>query len=136
MQNLQGPKTVFGLDLNVASGLAYLPVCVIHLIVSIGILATDKTNKLPRFHAVQSLLISGAMIVGYVVMFVLVMFFVLIAAATNIPGIAVLSFLIYIVFFLYILGLFVGLVIAMINGFQGKMFKLPIIGNMADRWSN
>jgi len=45
MQNLQGPKTVFGLDLNVASGLAYLPFCLCHFIVSIGILATDKMNK-------------------------------------------------------------------------------------------
>jgi uncharacterized membrane protein len=32
--------------------------------------------------------------------------------------------------------LFVGLIICMINGFQGKIFKLPLLGNMADKWSN
>jgi len=136
MQNLQGPKTVFGLDLNVASGLAYLPFCLCHFIVSIGILATDKMNKLPRFHAVQSLLITGAMILGYVITIVLVMFFVLIGAALNVPAIAFIGFLFYFALIAYILALFVGLIIAMINGFQGKIFKLPVIGNMADKWSN
>ncbi len=136
MQNLQGPKTVFGLDLNVASGLAYLPFCFCHLIVSIGILASDRANKLPRFHAIQSLLISGAMVAGYIVTAVLVMIFVLIGAALNVPAIAFIGFLFYFALIAYILALFVGLIIAMINGFQGKIFKLPVIGNMADKWSN
>jgi uncharacterized membrane protein len=136
MQNLPTNKSVFGLDPNVAAGLAYLPFCLCHLIVSIGILAADKTNKLARFHAVQSLLLSAAMVASYIVTFVLVMIFVLIAAAANVPGVAILSFLIYIVFFLVIIALFIGLIISMINGFQGKIFKLPIIGNMADNWSN
>ena len=67
-------KSAFGLDPNVAAGLAYVPVCLCHLIFSIVILATDKTNKLARFHAVQSLLISACMLGGYIVMFVLVSF--------------------------------------------------------------
>jgi uncharacterized membrane protein len=136
MQNLQTDKSVFGLDQNVAAGLAYLPICLCHLIVSIGILATDKTNKLPRFHAVQSLLISAAMIVGYIVMFVLVMVFVALAAMLNAPGLMFVSFIFYIALFIYIAALFVGLIISMINGFQGKIFKLPVIGNMADKWSS
>ena len=136
MQNLQAPKTVFGLDLNVASGLAYLPFCLCHFIVSIGILASDKTNKLPRFHAVQSLLITGSMIVGYIVTFVLVMLFMLIGAALDVPAIVFVGFLFYFVLIAWILALFVGLIIAMINGFQGKIFKLPVLGNMADKWSN
>jgi len=129
-------KSAFGLDPNVAAGLAYIPVCLCHLVFSIAILATDKTNKLARFHAVQSLLISAAMIAGYIVMFVLVMVFVAIAAATQVPAIMFVSFLVYICFFVWVLALFVGLIISMINAFQGKIFKLPLIGNMADNWSN
>ena len=136
MQNLQGPKTVFGLDLNVAAGLAYLPVCLVHFIVSIGILATDKTNKLPRFHAFQSLLITAAVIAGYLVCIVLIMLFVFLGAIANMPAIAFIGFLFYFVMIAFALACFVGLIIAMINGFQGKIFKLPIIGNMADKWSN
>ena len=136
MQNLQNDKTVFGLDQNVAAGLAYIPVCLCHLIVSIGILATDKTNKLPRFHAVQSLLLSAAIVVGYIVTIVLVMIFVMVGAVAEIPAIAVLGFLIYFVFLAYALACVVGLIISCINAFQGKIFKLPLIGNMADKWSN
>ena len=129
-------KSAFGLDSNVAAGLAYVPICLCHLIFSIVILATDKTNKLARFHAVQSLLISACMIGGYIVMFVLVLIFVAIAAATQVPAIMFVSFLVYIGFFLWVAALFVGLIIGMINAFQGKIFKLPLIGNMADNWSN
>ena len=136
MQNLQGPKTVFGLDLNVAAGLAYLPVCFVHIIVSIGIISTDKTNKLPRFHAFQSLLTSAVMIGGSVICLVLMMLFVFIGAALNAPAIAVLGFLFYFVIIALALAHFVALIIGMIHGFQGKIFKLPVIGNMADKWSN
>ncbi len=129
-------KSAFGLDSNVAAGLAYIPVCFCHLIVSIGIIATDKTNKLPRFHAFQSLLLSALIIIGYIVTFVLVMLIVVIAAALNVPALSFLSFFVYLVFLLFALLAFVGLVISCIKAFQGQIFKLPIIGNMADNWSN
>ena len=103
-------KSAFGLDQNVAAGLAYIPVCLCHLIVSIGIIATDNTNKLPRFHAIQSLLLSAVMIAAYLVCIVLV--------------------------FLIMLAAIVGLIISCIKAFQGQIFKLPIIGNLADKWSN
>ena len=119
-----------------AAGLAYIPVCLCHFIVSIGILATDKTNKLPRFHAVQSLLISAAMIVGYIITFVIVMLFVVMAGVLNAPGIAFIGFIFYFVLLAYILGLLVFLIIACINAFQGKVYRVPFIGNMADKWSN
>jgi uncharacterized membrane protein len=136
MQTLQSEKSVFGLDLNVAAGLAYLPVCLCHLIVSIGILAADKTNKLPRFHAVQSLLISATIMIGSIVAMVVMMIFGVIAAAAQAPALMILSFLIYFVFLAFVLACMVGSIICMINAFQGKIFKLPLIGNMADKWSS
>ncbi|MEQ1920911.1 MAG: hypothetical protein ABL952_00250 [Pyrinomonadaceae bacterium] len=129
-------KSVFGLDQNVAAGLAYLPICLCHLIVSIGIIATDKTNKLPRFHAFQSLMLSASMIVGYIVMIVLAAVIMVVAGAADVPALALLAFIVYIVFLLFMLLLFIGLVISCIKGFQGQIFKLPIIGNLADKWSN
>ncbi|MBK6748902.1 MAG: hypothetical protein IPG67_02525 [Acidobacteria bacterium] len=65
MQNTDG-KSALGLDANVAAGLAYLPICGVNLIMSIIILVTDKSNKLARFSAFQSLLLIGVLIVGYV----------------------------------------------------------------------
>jgi uncharacterized membrane protein len=129
------PKSAFGLDQNVAAGLAYLPVCLVHLVFSIAILATDKTNKLTRFHAIQSLLISASAIVGYIIMFVVVILIVFVTAMARVPALAFVSILVYIAFFAYVAALFVGLIISMINAFQGKIFRLPVIGKFADQWS-
>ncbi len=129
-------KSVFGLDLNVAAGLAYVPFLFCHFIISIGVLATDKTNKLPRFHAVQSLLHTGVMFVGAIVFGIAVAVVMAIVAILQVPALIFLIFLVYIIFLLFVLVWFVGLVICCINAFQGKIFKLPIIGNMADKWSN
>lgn len=135
MQQFPQEKSAFGLEPNVAAGLAYLPVCMVHLVVSIVILAADKTNKFTRFNAIQSLLITASIIVGYIVMFVLMALFVVIGAAADTPALAFLGFLVYIIFILFVLAMFVGLIIAMIYAFQGKTLKLPVIGNLAEKWS-
>lgn len=129
-------KSAFGLDPNVAAGLAYIPVCFCHLIVSIAIIASDKTNKLPRFHAFQSLLLSALMIIIYVVCIVIMVIIGVATAALNVPALGILVILIYGVMLVLLLAGFVGHVIGCINAFQGKIFKLPVIGNMADNWSN
>ncbi|MBP6004200.1 MAG: hypothetical protein KA746_12270 [Pyrinomonadaceae bacterium] len=135
MNNDRG-KSAFGLDTNVAAGLAYVPVLFCHLIVSIAVLTTDKTNKLPRFHAIQSLLHSALMVVATII-FVIASFVVMaIVAVSQMPELVILIFLVYIAFLLFALIWVVGLVISCIKGFQGQIFKLPIIGNFADKWSN
>jgi uncharacterized membrane protein len=126
-------KSALGLDANVAAGLAYIPVCAINLIMSIIILATDKTNKLARFHAMQSLLLLGVAIVGYIVVWILTMIIVVGAGAMNMPSLGFLGFLLIAV---YGIALLAAVVISCIKAFMGDMFKLPIIGNMADNWSN
>ena len=134
MQN-QG-KSVFGLDPNVAAGLAYLPVCLCHLIVSIGILATDRTNKLARFHAVQSLLLSASILAAYIVCMIVVAIFMVLGAVANSGAVIVLAFIPYAVLLIFVLAALVGLIISCIKAFQGEIFKLPVIGNLADKWSN
>jgi len=126
-------KSALGLDPNVAAGLAYIPFCAVNLIMSIIILVTDKTNKLARFHAMQSLLLMGAAIVGYIVVWILTMIIVVGAGAMNMPSLGILGFLLLAV---YGIGLLAAVVISCIKAFQGEMFKLPVIGNMADNWSN
>jgi len=126
-------KSALGLDPNVAAGLAYIPFCAVNLIMSIIILVTDKTNKLARFHAMQSLLLLGASIVGYIVVVILTMIITVGAAAMNMPSLSVLGFLILMVFGIAVLA---AVVMACIKAFQGEMFKLPVIGDMADKWSN
>lgn len=121
---MSGGKTALGLDINVGSMVCYLNICVpIGLIYSIIVLVSDKTNKLPRFHAFQSLLLLGALIVvGFVVGFVIGM--------TNS---VMLTFGFNGLFGLVCLGLTIFLAM---KAYGGEMFKLPVIGDLADQWSN
>ena len=38
--------------------------------------------------------------------------------------------------YLCIFVVFIGLVVCCIMAFMGKTFKVPVIGDMADKWSN
>lgn len=131
MDNSSG-KSALGLDANVAAGLCYLPVCTINLIMSIIVIATDKTNKLARFHAFQSLLLLGASLVAGVPLYILM--FILLMINSTITSI--LSGLVGLILGVVGLALFVFLILAMIKAFQGQIYKIPFIGDMAEKWSN
>ncbi len=125
-------KSALGLDTNVAAGLCYLPVCGIHLIMSIIVIVTDKTNKLARFNAFQSLLLFGAILIVEIPAYILmVILFVMNSTITSILG-----GLFGLVLGVFGLAVLVFLILAMIKAFQGEMYKIPFIGDMADKWSN
>ncbi len=122
-------KSALGLDPNIAAGLAYLPICFVGLIMSIIIIATDKTNKFARFAAFQSILLHATLIVGYV----LVMIVAVAGAAANSTIISLFSVLIWLV---VIIVPAICLLIACIMAFMGKQFRVPALSGMADNWSN
>jgi uncharacterized membrane protein len=123
-----GGKSALGLDANVAAGLANLPICFVGLIFSIIILVTDKTNKFARFNAFQSLLLHALGVVLYVIGIVIAVA----GVAANSSIISLLGILIYLCLFLVI----IALIVCCIMAFMGKTFKIPVIGGMADGWSN
>jgi uncharacterized membrane protein len=130
MQNMSGGKTALGLDNNIGALICYLNICLpFGLIYSIIVLVTDKTNKLPRFHAFQSLLLSAIGIVFGIVINIISA----VAAAANSGILAMLVGLIAIVIGL---GLLLMVIFAAFKAFQGQIFKIPIIGNLADQWSS
>jgi uncharacterized membrane protein len=127
---MSGGKTALGLDLNVGALVCYLNICIpAGLIYSIIVLVTDKTNKLPRFHAFQSILLSAVGIVLYVIGMILTVM----AAAMNSTILSLLVTLIYVVCGL---GLLAAIIFSAVKAFQGSIFKLPVIGDLADNWSN
>ena len=130
MQNMNG-KTALGLDPNVGALICYLGnlICALGLIYSIIVLVTDKTNKLTRFHAMQSILLSVA---GFIIAFVFGTVFGISAAANS----GILSGLGGLLYMVVALVIFVGMVYSAIKAYQGEIFKLPIIGDLADKWSN
>jgi len=130
MQNTNG-KTALGLDANVGALICYLGnlICALGLIYSIIVLVTDKTNKLTRFHAFQSILLTA---VGFIIAFIFGTIFGVAAAANS----GILSGLGGLLYMIVALAVFVGMVYSAIKAYQGEIFKLPVIGDLADKWSN
>ena len=130
MQNMSGGKTALGLDTNVGALLCYLPVCAISLIYSIIVLVTDKTNRDMRFHAFQSLLLTGVYVV---VIIVLQIFTAVVAGVTGSSMLAMLFSLVLIAAVVAFLG---AMIYGMVKGYQGQTFKFPVVGDMAEKWAN
>jgi uncharacterized membrane protein len=135
MQNMGGGKTALGLDTGIGVLICYfgnlacgLP---LGLVYSILVVTQDKTNRVARFHAFQSLFL---MVLGAILGVVLVpVYFVGVAIdfAIGLPLITAVAGLIGIVVGL---ALFVFVILAAIKGFNGEMYKVPVVGNFAEKY--
>jgi uncharacterized membrane protein len=131
---MSGGKTALGLDANIGAMLCYLanliPCCLpLGLVYSIIVILQDKSNKLTRFHAFQSMLLSAlALIVGMIFSMIFGT-----AMLTDSRAVFSLGGLLYTV---AVLAMLAAIIFASIKAFQGQIFKLPIIGDLADKWSN
>lgn len=114
-------ESTMGMQPNTAAGLSYLAGWVTGLIFFL----LEKKNRFVRFHAAQSILFFGGLTVLDVVLGI---------ASSFSPGFLGLAFSCL----SGVLGLvgFVGWIVLLINGFQGKYFKLPVIGDYAERYAN
>src|SRR5438270_7458530 len=117
-----GPSSI-GMDPKVSAGLGYLI-----FIVGLIFFFIEKQNCFVRFHTFQAILLAISL---FVLFFVII--FAGIAAAFVNGGLAGLIFSLgnLVVW----VGGFIAWLMGMINAFQGKYFKLPVIGDLAERWS-
>lgn len=131
-------KTALGLDNNVGALICYVGnvVCALGLIYSIIVLVQDKNNKLPRFHAFQSILLSVLPIVVLVIYAILALVGVAIDAAIGVPIFSIIAMLLYFVLLLAFLAMFVFMIIAAVKAYNGEIYKVPVVGNLADKYSN
>jgi uncharacterized membrane protein len=127
-----GGKTSFmELDSNLGAMLCYILnfVCCLGLVLSIIFAITEKENRFVKFHAVQSLFLTGLQIVvgilvgilGMVLSLALNMIDMQLLAWILILGLRFLLFAIFIIFW----------IIAGIKAYGGQWYKLPIIGEFA-----
>lgn len=131
MQNMNSGKSALGLDANLVAMLCYIAnfCCYLGLILSIITVVTDKTNKLARFHAFQSILLSAAgLVIGFV--------FGILNGIAGAADLGILSILISLIAFVLSIGLLIAIIYSAIQAYQGNIFKLPVIGDLADNWSN
>ncbi|MGE3468309.1 MAG: DUF4870 domain-containing protein [Pyrinomonadaceae bacterium] len=129
MENPSGGKTALGLDANVGALLCYLPICAISLIYSIIVLVTDKDNRLVRFHAFQSLLLTGV----YIVLIIGVQ---IVSALFLAMDLGIIGLLLSLLFFVVVIGFLGAMIFGMVKGYQGQKFKFPVVGDMAEKWAN
>ncbi len=131
------PSSSTGLEPKVAAALSYI------WIVGLIFFFIEKENKFIRFHALQSILfgVANSIIMVLLVIVAMILSFISIAASAAIGGlvgfvVSLLVWLVWLLFALVGLGLFLGLIFAAIKAYQGEMFKLPFIGNMAENIVN
>ena len=114
-------KTKFaGLDPNVAAMICYLPIC-LNLVVAIIFFITERDLRFVRFHAAQSLTLFGAWIIVSVGLSIM----------GAVPGF---GFLVHSVIFpLLGLGIFVLYVFLAMRAYNNTWYKLPTLGDFAER---
>jgi uncharacterized membrane protein len=108
-------KTTTGLEPNIAGLLCYLGAWVTGII----FLVLEKENKTVRFHAVQSIVIFGAYTILQIIIGILNIF---------VPFIWILSTIVYI-------ALVATWIYLMVMTYQGKMIRIPVAADFADKYS-
>jgi uncharacterized membrane protein len=109
-----------GLTDNIAGLLAY--VTIVPAIVFL-VLEPYNKNRFIRFHAFQCLFIAvGCFAIGIAFMII--------------GMIPVINLLLIPVSIILWIGIFVVVILCMIKAYQGQMYKLPVIGDMAEKQAN
>jgi uncharacterized membrane protein len=106
-------KTGSGLDQNLAGALCY----VLGWLTGIIFLVIEKENKFVRFHAVQSIVVFGAITVAQIILWII-------------------PFIGWIIGILLSIVTFLLWIFLMYKAYQGQTYKLPIAGNIAEKNSN
>ena len=106
-----GP-TSMNMEPNTAAGLSYFT-----WIAGLIFFLVEKQNRFVRFNAMQEILLTVTWFVAYIVIA-----FIPIIGLILWPIIGLVGFVLWL--------------ICVINAFQGKYFKLPILGDYAERFAN
>ena len=103
-------KCSCGLPANVAALLSYL----VGLVTGIVFILIEKENRFVRFHAMQSIIVFGAIFVlGIILPFIPVLGWIIL------PFVWILSVILW--------------VVLMFKAYQGEYFRLPVAGEMAEK---
>lgn len=123
-----GKSALGGLDGNIAALIGYIvwPIALVCLIM-------DKENRFVRFHAVQSLVYHAAAVIVFLGLVIVLTVLSIMLAFAHLGELSGLLWLLYMVVVIVYIA---GLVYAAVKAYGGDEFKLPVIGNMAEKWAN
>jgi uncharacterized membrane protein len=126
---MQNQKSALGMDGNITALLGY-----IIGIVALVLIFIEKDNKFVRFHALQSVLWAVVGTFAFIAILIVgvILGLVLSAVSSTLGGLVWgLTVLLYLGALLGFIG---GLIFAAIKAYGGANFKLPIVGNLAEKW--
>ena len=134
MQNpppVQTAKSSTGIDENLAALLSYVFGWVSGLIFFL----IEKDSRLVRFHAMQSILLkAAALIVGVVLWFAWVIIALIFSQISDVLA-GLVSFVLGLLILVFYIALLIAVVFCLIKAYQRQYFKLPVIGNFAEKFS-
>ena len=110
-ENATTEKSSTGLDANVAGALSYA----LWWITGLVFFLIEKDSKFVKFHAMRSIVLLGGVTLFNIVVSVII------------------PFIGWLIAFLVWLGAVVMWIVLMVMAFQGKKFKLPLIGDFAEK---
>lgn len=118
-RTIEKKNTTLGLDENVEGALCY----VLGFITGIVFLIMEKDNKFVKFHAVQSIAtFLPLMVIGWIISSIM---FWSLSMIWMVGMVSTALFLIELILWL----------VLMMKAFQGEKFKLPIVGDIAEKQS-
>lgn len=129
-------KSALGLDGNLAAALGY-PIGVIAIIC----LVMEKENRFVKFHALQSLLWIAVYIVAVIALMIVGVIIGMLGIAASAAsssagaGVGILGMLLWLLWLLVFFGWLIMLILAAVKAYGGVEYKLPIVGNMAEKWT-
>jgi len=130
-------KSALGLDGNLAAALGY-PVGIIAIIC----LVMEKENRFVKFHALQSILWFAVYIVVIIALVILGVIIGILGVAASAAsssagaGIGIIGMLVWLLWLVVFLGWLIMLIVAAVKAYGGIEYKLPIVGNMAEKWTS
>jgi len=128
-------KSALGLDGNVAAALGY-PIGIIAIIC----LVMEKENRFVKFHALQSILMHAGFIVVaiavWIVGLILMVVGIAASAATNSGAFGGLFTMLFVLIWFAVIACYIGgLIFAAVKAYGGNKFMLPVVGNLAEKWT-
>ena len=125
-------KSSTGLDENIAALIAY----VFGWVSGLVFFLIEKDSKLVRFHAMQSILFCVLVaVLGIALWVVTFLFFLVGAMLPDIMG-SLLALLGTFIWLIFSVALLIAWILCLVRAYQGQFFKLPVIGNMAEKIVN
>lgn len=115
-------KTSTGMQANVAALVSYA----LGWITGLVFFIMEKDNKFVRFHALQSIVVFGALSVLGIAISIIFQIFMMLRLYFLFQFVALVTNLIW-------LAALILWIVLMIKAYQGEKFKLPIAGDIAEK---